>query len=156
MRTLTDQHTAAEPSTVRWAAGALAAYAVVVLAYATISQMQTGWEAAATYPRALIRAGGMALVTWGVLQRMRWAWWLAVALSGFWAVGSVVSLGVMFNVTGLQAAEMLPDGLLMVMSTTTVLLVAAVILLCLPRSRRAFKTRVADTSFRRAGPLDPP
>lgn len=129
----------AAPEAVRWAAVALATYAVVVLAYATISQMQSGWEAAASYPRALIRAGGMALVAWGVLQRARWAWWLAVALSGFWVVGSVVGLGAMFHIGGSEAAEVLPGGFLMVMSVTAALLVAAIILLCLPKSRAAFK-----------------
>jgi hypothetical protein len=141
METITDKGIV--PDTVRWAAVALGAYAVVVVAYATISQMQTGWEAAASYPRALVRAGGMALVTWGVLQRGRWAWWLALVLSVFWVIGSVAGLGVMFKVGGPEAADVLPDGFLMVMSVTIVLLVAAIISLCLPRSRAAFKAKKA-------------
>jgi hypothetical protein len=136
-----DSTKANAPATVRWAAVALVAYGLVVLANATVLQIMNDWEGAAEYPRALIRAFGVSIVAWGLLRRAPWAWWLAVVLGVFWLVSSGFALAMFLRVRTPEADALLPSGFHLTFGVTTALLALAVALLCHPSSRAAFRSR---------------
>jgi hypothetical protein len=131
------------PTTVRWAALALVAYAVVILVSATVLQAINDWEAAGEYPRAVIRVLGVALVVWGLLRRARWAWWLGVALPLLWIVSGIAALAMFLSVRTDEADAVLPPAFYPLLSVTMTLLTVALVLLVLPGSRAAFRSIAA-------------
>lgn len=128
------------PATVRWAVLALVAYGLVVLMNATVLQALNDWEGVAEYPRALVRAFGVALVAWGLLRRARWAWWLGVGLGLFWVLSSGFALAMFLRIRTPEAEALLPSGFYVTLGLTIALLMLAVVLLFLPTSRAAFRT----------------
>lgn len=130
------------PAEVWWASYALLAYGIVVLANATALRIESEGTGVAEYPRAVIRAAGMALLWWGLRRRMVAAWWAAVGLSTFWAVSTVVVLAAISRLSA-EFSEGSAFSLFSGANTlATALLAVAVVLLCLPKSRAAFRRAV--------------
>jgi len=119
------------------------AYGLAVLINATIDQNALGWEniEARGFPRAVIRFLGMSLIAWALLKGARWAWWLGVLLPGFFLVGGVVGLGLIFRFRD-EAPEVWSAVATPLLVLSFVALAAAIVLLLLPSSRAAFR-RVA-------------
>jgi hypothetical protein len=124
--------------TLRWAAYLLSGYAVLVVVNATVMQARSGWADIASYPRALVRAAGVAIVVWGLLRHGRWAWWLGLVLAAFWAVTGMLGLGVLLSIPS-SDRELVPAGILVVGGASVVLLGVAVAMLLLPSTRRALR-----------------
>jgi hypothetical protein len=127
------------PASLRWAAIALVAYGIVVVASATVLQAMNDWVAIAEYPRALLRGLGVAITAWGLLRRARWAWWLGIVLVSVWLATSVFALLMLFSVGMAEVADQLPPGFYPVMWTTLALLAAAAAMLLSPSSRAAVR-----------------
>jgi hypothetical protein len=127
------------PATLRWAAIALGAYGLVVVVNATVLQAMNDWAGLAEYPRALIRAVGVAFVVWGLLRRSRLAWWLGVVLALFWLAMSVFGVVMFFSVWTPEADGLLPRGFYVVLTATCALLGGAAALLLAPSSRAAVR-----------------
>lgn len=128
------------PNTLKWAAWLAFAYAAVVIANATALQFLTDWVEARDYPRGLIRAGGFALIGYGLLRRARWAWWISIGLSSLLLLVGVVGMVAFFAVRTPEADTMLPPMFVPVAIVTIALLAAMVVLLAHPRSRAASRS----------------
>jgi hypothetical protein len=127
------------PGSVRAAIWVLVAYALFVIAFATISQWLAGWVDLRDYPRGVVRAAGVLLITFGLARRARWAWWTIVILSGLWiAVGAVGIVALVVIRSGDATTELPPLPFLAATAFSLTLLAAAFVLLLLPRSRAAF------------------
>jgi hypothetical protein len=111
----------------------------LVVVNATVLQAMNDWAGIAQYPRALIRAIGVALVVWGLLRRAVWAWWLAVVLGVFWLATGIFGLATILSVLTPDVDAGLPVGFFVTGSITVVLLAVAVTLLCAPSTRAAFR-----------------
>ena len=129
------------PSTVRWAAAAFFAYGLVVVASATAYQTMSDWEGVDSYPRALIRGAGVTVVAWGLLQRARWARWLAIGLSVFWLAYNAFAAALLVWMP--EAVTTLPAGFFPIAGITTALLIAVLVLLLMSSSRAAFRRGAA-------------
>jgi hypothetical protein len=127
------------PTTLRAAAVLLVAYGIVVLVNATVLQMRSDWEGVSEYPRAIVRAVGMAVLAWGLLRRLRWFWWLAVGLALFWIVTAMAGVALIRSLGTAETDPILAPGFYWTLALTTALLTAAVVLLLLPSSRAAFR-----------------
>ena len=80
------------PAPLRRAIWFLGAYAILVLLNATALQVASDWVGAADYPRAWVRALGVAVLGVALWRRHRLAWWIAVALVSFWLATALVGL----------------------------------------------------------------
>lgn len=127
------------PTTVRLAAWVLLAYGLFVLANAVVLQSLSGWEQAAAFPRALIRAAGVGLLAWGLLGLRRWAWWVALGLVAFWLMLGLGALLVLARLRAPEAMAALPPYFDVSMAVSLAALTAALTLLVLPSSRAAFR-----------------
>jgi hypothetical protein len=131
------------PGSVRAAIWVLVVYALFVIAFATISQWLAGWVDLRDYPRGVVRAAGVLLITFGLARRARWAWWTIVILSGLWiAVGAVGVVALVVIRSGDATTELPPLPFLAATAFSLTLLAAAFVLLLLPRSRAAFAATV--------------
>ncbi len=129
---------AALPPTVRWAVYALAAYAVVVVAYPAVLLAASGWKGGGDYVRSLMRAAVVGILIRHLWRHDRWAWWLGISLTASWAVLGL--LGVLASPDPLvPGGAAMPPGFAMVAAASIVLLTIALTLLILPDSRRAYQ-----------------
>ena len=129
---------------IRWAACAFIALGVMMLVHGKVLQMFNGWHDAAGHSPKVIGALGMAAISLGLLHQARWAWWLGIGYALFVLAGG--GFAVLMFLT-LRPAEwdalMTPRGPYLMLGVTIALLATIVILLLLPRSRAAFRRRIA-------------
>jgi hypothetical protein len=96
-----------------WAVGFLAAYAFLVLIFATLAYL-ADLTAFGGVARAVVRILGIAVVAWGLTKRQRWAWRAAMVVSGLLALRGIlgaVALGATAASGDLADAEaLLPFG----------------------------------------------
>ena len=123
------------PPTVRWAAGLAFADAAVVLAYATYGQVQSDWVNARDYASGLVRTIGFVVIGYGLLRRLKFAWWLGVAFSAYLLLGGVFALVVLYALRGSADRPPLPTLFVPVAVTSLAILAAFIALLAHPKSR---------------------
>ena len=129
------------PPTARWAAWLAFAYAAVVLAYATYGQVQSDWVNARDYFSGIVRASGYVIIGYGLLRRLKFAWWLAMGFSAYLLVGGLFAVGVLAALRGPDRPA-LPSLFVPVAVVSLALLIAIVALLAHPKTRAAFSTDV--------------
>ena len=139
-RSTTDGSTSL-PGTLRAAIAVLVLYAVFVIANATFWQSLGGWADWSDYPRGVLRTVMTGVLAWGLARREKWAWWIAVLLTGFWAIGGTVGVIIMFRVAA--GDELPPTSVLLTLAIGGALLIAAFVLLLLRPSRSAILRRAA-------------
>jgi hypothetical protein len=126
------------PRPVRIAALLFVVYGVMVVGNALLLQTAGGWAQAREFPRALLRLAGCAVIAWGLLRGVRWAWWTGVIFAGFWAV---LGGGALLVIARVGAWDQLPmpgfSGPFLV--AAMLVTAAALALLLQPASRDAFR-----------------
>lgn len=127
----------------RLAAGMFLAYGVLVLGNAILYYSWSG--DAGDLPRVIIRLAGVGLLTYGLWNAERWAWWLTLLMSLFWGITGIAALGLM------AAADFLvlegrpyPTLDIIVLITQMALLVGTAVALLLPKNKAALKKAVVQ------------
>lgn len=129
------------PPTVRWAAWLAFAYAAVVLAYATYGQVQSDWVNARDYFSGIVRTIGYVIIGYGLLRRLKFAWWLGVGFSAYLLLGGVFALVVLFALRGSADRPALPSLFMPAAFTSLGILIAFVAMLVHPKTRAVFGTQ---------------
>ena len=128
---------ATTPPTLRWAACLAFAYAAVVLAYATYAQVQSDWVNSRDYFSGIVRTIGYVVIGYGLLRRLKFAWWLGMGFSIYLLAGGLFAVVVL---TALRGSADRPPLLPLFIPTVAVslgILAAFVALLAHPRTRAA-------------------
>ena len=127
------------PGSVKLAAGLFVAYGVGVLLNATAIQGAAGWAEAGGFPWALIRLLGTMSISWGLVLRARWAWWLGLVLAAVWLVAGALAVFVLEN----GDVHWLPPSGFQILLVTSLLCLGLVVALLLSPSARAVFRRPA-------------
>jgi len=137
------QHASApaqQPSTpvaVRWAAGLLAVYSLMVLAHVfTLSPRDSEFDAS-LLRTAIGRMQGAAAMAWGVARGRSWGRWLTLALGGLWAGFCALALVEYAGTPAVAPRQTLVFGPVGIMAL--LLLGGAIGCLLVPRSRLWFR-----------------
>jgi hypothetical protein len=127
------------PLAVRWAAGLLAAYGLMVLVHLLILSPSVNGIAPSLMRTSIRRFLGAAVMVWGVTRGLSWGRWLTLALGGLWAVFSGLALieyAGSPTVASMQTLYFGPAGVM-----AFLLLGGAIGCLLLPQSRAWFRRR---------------
>jgi hypothetical protein len=96
------------------------------------------------YSPKVIGALSIAAISLGLLHRARWAWWLGIVYALFVLVGGGFAAVMVLTLRSAEwDALMTPRGSYLILGVTIALFATIVILLLLPRSRAAFRRRIA-------------
>jgi hypothetical protein len=128
------------PASVKLAAALFVGYGLAVALNATVMQAAAGWGAPHDFPRAILRLIGTGLIAWGLLRRVRWAWWLGLLLAVYWL--SAGALAVLVLERG-DVYWLPPSGFQTLLVVSLVCLGAAVALLLSPSARAVFRRPVS-------------
>ena len=137
-RRLRPDDRSALPLSLRAAAGLLVLYGVAVVLNATVMYGAAQWMTSRELPSAIVRLAGTVLVAWGLLRRLRWAWWLGLVLTTFWLVTGAAAVLVLQrgDVHWLQ-----PSRLQILLVVSLLALGLSLALLLSPSARAVFRGR---------------
>jgi hypothetical protein len=96
------------PRSLRVAVGIFLVYGLAVVVNAVIWQSLSGWQEASDFPPAIVRFLGVGLISWGLLKRERWAWWLGVVLPSFWILSAGLGVVAYWALVGDEADLVIP------------------------------------------------
>jgi hypothetical protein len=119
------------PMPVKVAAALLLVYAAIAL-LGPILLYQAGGR---LWLRVLVRVIGAVVMAWGLYQRARWAWWVAVVFSGLGALTGILGLAV----TGRMGPLLMIPRATVLAPIAVAALAGTLVLLVLRESRAAFQ-----------------
>lgn len=130
------------PRRIKIAAWTLASYGTVLVLYAVVFQKVPSWGRP-DLSGAVGRGLGMGLLTWGLLNRARWAWWAGVLFTGWNLVVCLLALGAVLAMGAEGERVTLPPGFALSLVLCSLVFATVVALLLAPSSRAAFRDRTA-------------